>query len=441
MTAVIGILNKKGVALAADSAITWSSQDSDEEKVTKNGNKMIRLSNAVPICVMTTGNADFMQTPWEIIARYYREHRGDIKHETVEACMHDFFRFIADHSLFIDHERVRYNIRKRLNNLFNYVDREIDEKYKQRNKEDVLKAPRGYQKAFESILKDLCKNWLKHGISCQFHDYTLQDFQKYTKEIFDEYIQEQSYEEDDFIKLSPYSRTLLMVLRQPLEEALMTWYSTRQSKAGSHSELVFSGYGKKQDYPSLVSTVVCEGIDSRVNYHTLPEDVICLSDKHPVAICSFAQDDIIRSILHGIHKDFSNAIVNTIYRLFSPSGFAIFDTTDNGIDYITLFDKLGEVKTEDIINNYKKDVIRYIRSNRRKWEKALEDYDLQSMAALAESLIDLTGFHRILTFQQEGVGGPVDVAVISKNDGFVWLNRKSWYHHKDVGGRYGKLGV
>jgi hypothetical protein len=63
------------------------------------------------------------------------------------------------------------------------------------------------------------------------------------------------------------------------------------------------------------------------------------------------------------------------------------------------------------------------------------------MAALAESLIDLTGFHRILTFQQEGVGGPVDVAVISKNDGFVWLNRKSWYHHKDVGGRYGKLGV
>ena len=37
--------------------------------------------------------------------------------------------------------------------------------------------------------------------------------------------------------------------------------------------------------------------------------------------------------------------------------------------------------------------------------------------------------------------GIIDVAVISKNDGFTWLNRKSWYHHKDVGGRYGKLGV
>ena len=30
---------------------------------------------------------------------------------------------------------------------------------------------------------------------------------------------------------------------------------------------------------------------------------------------------------------------------------------------------------------------------------------------------------------------------ICKTDGFTWLNRKSWYHHKDVGGRYGKLGV
>ncbi|WP_170935006.1 hypothetical protein [Prevotella sp. P3-122] len=40
----------------------------------------------------------------------------------------------------------------------------------------------------------------------------------------------------------------------------------------------------------------------------------------------------------------------------------------------------------------------------------------------------------------EGVGGPVDVAVITKNDGFTWLSRKSWYHHKDVNGMYGYMG-
>ena len=104
-------------------------------------------------------------------------------------------------------------------------------------------------------------------------------------------------------------------------------------------------------------------------------------------------------------------------------------------------EKLDEVKTDDLSRNFFRKINRLLDNNLHQLEKALEDYDLQSIAALAESLIDLTGFHRILTFQQEGVGGPVDVAVISKNDGFTWLNRKSWYHHKDVGGRYGKLGV
>ena len=85
--------------------------------------------------------------------------------------------------------------------------------------------------------------------------------------------------------------------------------------------------------------------------------------------------------------------------------------------------------------------IRYLNKKQRKWEKKLKDYDLHAMAALAQSLIDLTGFHRILTFSPEGVGGPVDLAVITKNEGFTWLSRKSWYHRKDIGGQYGVLGV
>ena len=110
MTAVVGLLNKKGVAIAADSAVTRTRNFN--QKVTKNGNKMVRLSNVVPISVMLTGNGDFMRTQWDIIIRHYREHRGDIKHDTVEACMHDFFRYIADHGLFVNSELVtKYLIR------------------------------------------------------------------------------------------------------------------------------------------------------------------------------------------------------------------------------------------------------------------------------------------------------------------------------------------
>ena len=99
------------------------------------------------------------------------------------------------------------------------------------------------------------------------------------------------------------------------------------------------------------------------------------------------------------------------------------------------------MRTSDLEKRFKTACARHIKANRNQWVKALQDYDLPSMAALAESLIDLTGFQRIITFSEESVGGPVDLAVVTKTDGFVWMNRKSWYHHKDIGGKYGKLGL
>lgn len=439
MTAVVGILNKKGVALAADSAVTR--RIIDEEKVTKNGNKMVRLSNVLPISVMLTGNGAFMRTQWDIIIRHYREHRGEIKHETVEACMHDFFRYIADNGLFVDSEFVLHRTKNELIYLFNNVDRRVDDKFKQRDEDGILTSPRGYQKAFERLLNIYCRQWQKEGVCPQFQDYTQQQFNEYTKDLFDEFIKLRSYVEEAPFNDDNYPQEVLNALREPLEKTLMTRLTTRRYDDGDMAVLIFSGYGDKQEYPSLVSTVVCEGFDSRVNYHVRPEDVICISDKRPVAICPFAQDDVIRSILSGSHIGFCRQITTAINNSFSPWNNDIFNFVDNDIDFFDFVDQLEEVKTDDLRKNIISQATRLDNKHQRQWEKALENYDLQSMAALAESLIDLTGFHRILTFKQEGVGGPVDVAVISKNDGFTWINRKSWYHHKDVGGQYGRLGV
>lgn len=440
MTAVVALLNKKGVALAADSAVTRSI--GRNKKVTKNGNKMVRLSNVLPISVMLTGNGDFMGTQWDIIARHYREHRGDIKHDTVEACMHDFFRYIADHGLFRDPESVLYRVKYELDYLLYNINKRLDPKYTKRDNYGKLTSPRSYQKAFERIANHLCKDWLKEGVCPQFQDYTQQNFNDYTKDVFDNFIATNSYDEDNPFCCDCYPQSILTSLRESLERALMIRLTTRRMDDEDIAVLVFSGYGNKQEYPSLVSTVVYEGFDSRVNYHVRPQDVICISDERPVAICPFAQKDVIRSILRGMHRDYGDIITQSIKSSFDPTSDEIFDPFgDDDINFMDFSAKLQEVKIDDLSRNIFRQANRFLDNNQRQWEKALENYDLQSMASLAESLIDLTGFHRILTFQQEGVGGPVDVAVISKNDGFTWLNRKSWYHHKDVGGRYGKLGV
>lgn len=69
MTAIVGVLNKHAVAIAADSAVTMG----DTHKVVNSGNKIFTLSKYHPVGIMTYNAADFMGTPWEIIIKQYRK--------------------------------------------------------------------------------------------------------------------------------------------------------------------------------------------------------------------------------------------------------------------------------------------------------------------------------------------------------------------------------
>ena len=52
----------------------------------------------------------------------------------------------------------------------------------------------------------------------------------------------------------------------------------------------------------------------------------------------------------------------------------------------------------------------------------------EDLAELAENLIYLTSLKRRITPNLESVGGPIDVAVISKGDGFIWIKRKHYFN-------------
>lgn len=73
MTAIVGVLNKHAVAIAADSAVTMG----NTHKVVNSANKIFTLSKYHPVAVMTYNNADFMGTPWDIIIKEYRKQLKD----------------------------------------------------------------------------------------------------------------------------------------------------------------------------------------------------------------------------------------------------------------------------------------------------------------------------------------------------------------------------
>ena len=49
------------------------------------------------------------------------------------------------------------------------------------------------------------------------------------------------------------------------------------------------------------------------------------------------------------------------------------------------------------------------------------------LAEMAETLMSLTSFKRKVTMQTESVVGPIDVAVITKGDGFIRIKRKKYF--------------
>jgi len=52
---------------------------------------------------------------------------------------------------------------------------------------------------------------------------------------------------------------------------------------------------------------------------------------------------------------------------------------------------------------------------------------VNEMAELAETLINLQSLKERVTKRSESVGGPVDVAVITKSEGLVWVKRKHYF--------------
>jgi hypothetical protein len=49
------------------------------------------------------------------------------------------------------------------------------------------------------------------------------------------------------------------------------------------------------------------------------------------------------------------------------------------------------------------------------------------LAAMAESLVNLTSLKRKMSLGEETVGGPIDVAIISKGEGLIWIRRKHYF--------------
>lgn len=192
------------------------------------------------------------------------------------------------------------------------------------------------------------------------------------------------------------------------------------------SGVVIAGFGEKDTFPSLKSFHL-EGIaNNKVKYMEYISAKINFTMS--ALIIPFAQREMVDTFMEGIDPYWTDHMEGYLSKIFDKYPEIIVENivkSDN--EKKLLMSKLKELSNK-IFKDYQKGIRTFRRNNYvNPVLSVVSMLPKDELAAMAEALVSLTSFKRKVTMGSETVGGPIDVAVISKGDGFVWIKRKHYF--------------
>lgn len=286
MTALIAAMNKRLVALAADSAITITSNGS--HKVINSANKLMPLSKFHPVGIMFCGNATYMDTPWEVLVKEYRHQRLNKGFDTLEEYKDDFINFLIENNHFTSEQFQINKIQLEAIRLYGI----LIEKCKDKTIEEGKKI---FEKELLDILNDGAEEKLIGSLS---NDDLLKSNPDFYNVIFG-----LPHFKDDLKFQELFKNTFLHFLKRS------------NSILGSSSIIVISGYGDKDIYPKLRSFEIWIGYKDEIRYSDNLTDEI--TDINDASLLRFAQTDMINSVVYGIHPMMDSQIKTSMPAFFT----------------------------------------------------------------------------------------------------------------------------
>ena len=406
MTTEVAIINPQGIALAADSAVTTS-----KEQVWVHANKLFSLSPFNDIGIMIYGSASFIGHPWETIIKCYRKEIGNKKFNTVSECTENFLKFLHSAEL-SDKENETNSILSVCISLINLTIKNLKTTSTIHLKQEGnTKIERAIYILEEQLLTEtICFGFSKNNFIEQSTINNL--FKIYLKSNFGEEIAVSDAIYQRFFDLC------LEVCNRRLPSDFMTG-------------VVIAGFGEKEYLPVLNTYVIDGKYDGILRaWANLDKSHASNNNQNRVSILPFAQSDIINLFLEGISKSNSNFIWGFLKDSLEGISRSIVKNHIKDPEKQSIaFDEIKETTQEAMMSFFhsfqlhKKNSIDQIK-------QVLYTLPREEMAIMAEALVDLTTLYRKLDSNVQSVGGPTDVALISKGDGFVWIKRKHYFDIK-----------
>ena len=408
MTCEIAIMNRYAIALAADSAVTVTYQSGRErkERYFKGANKIFQLSTHHPVGIMVFGTATLHEVPWELIVKEYRRHLGTKSFSDLESYAMDLFEYIRGHDRLFPadyQEKVFRDEAVKVGFVYLMAAQENEAISKA---EDKTAA---YAKFLAERIADVTAMPLYDGFSEEDLNAALAKHQAAVESGLKEYVGVFDVEQH--------------VDRAKLAEAAIRALINNPTHLMESTGVVIAGFADLDYFPRFVE-FSCYGIVLG-KFVRKADEAQGITREAPAHIKAFAMTDMVNTFQLGVSPD----VYRAAYAEWRKSLRALADALTQGPA------GAGQVNVDDVIK-------KVVDEHTKAWFQAawkahttpllrvVASFSIDEMAELAETLIELESVKERVTKPTESVGGPIDVAVISKSDGFVWIKRKHYFDPK-----------
>jgi len=420
MTAEIVIMNREAVAIAADSAVSLMGRRGDRpQKIFTSGNKIFELSRKHTACIMVYNNGNFMGIPWSTIITFYRQHLGDRTFATLREYGDHFIRFLSVEKEFVPSKAEENYFVTRVYNQFLFI------RYLIQQNATVLMRQKGAisEEEIQEIAVQVVTGIYEKLQAAEFSPSMDSTVQEELRTAFAETI-------DKAIKEVFQNLPIPAEIAQKLGEIALLFIVKSpegMDPAGDDfSGVVITGFGDRDIFPSIRSFQIEGRIANHLKYREVGSQEISL--ENGASIVPLAQREMVDIFLSGMDPRFEQALLGSLFRTFHAFHETIIDSIEklDDAEKTALKEKFSGVSNE-LVQQLQAQLQNYRLFNANPIVNVVASLPKADLASMAESLVNLTALKRRVSLEAETVGGPADVAVISKSDGFIWVKKKQYF--------------